>query len=441
MTSEAALNLRTESPASGSWFARHRSVVVILAIGLAMRLFALLSFFTTHPRTYLFAHPYEMGLVANSLIHGLGYSSPFGGFTGPTAIVAPGYPTLIAAVFLLFGSFTFHSALAITGLQVVISLLTIWLIMRVAREIFDARTATLAGAFWAISPPLLFIPTIFWETSISAGSFVGIVALAIRCRREPTRAAWILLGVCCGITALINPALLPSWVVIMGWTAYETRRMTMKAPIAGLLALLLVYSAWPIRNACRFHAFIPLRSTVGLEMYMGNRPGATGHLDESLFPMFNKQELASYISKGEVAYTHDLSEQAWGYIRARPGTFLDLSVRRAYRFWSGTGYVDGPRIYEVHALLTTAFGFAGIILMYRRRMRWLAILFALPLLLFPVPYYITHAEFRYRLNIDALLTVPAAYAVTQLIAAWQSRRSATRPVDAASPSMSSSIAE
>jgi hypothetical protein len=38
----------------------------------------------------------------------------------------------------------------------------------------------------------------------------------------------------------------------------------------------------------------------------------------------------------------------------------------------------------------------------------------LPLLLFPVPYYVTHAEFRYRLNIDPLLTVVAAYAITFL---------------------------
>jgi hypothetical protein len=38
---------------------------------------------------------------------------------------------------------------------------------------------------------------------------------------------------------------------------------------------------------------------------------------------------------------------------------------------------------------------------------------ALPLLLFPLPYYITHAEFRYRLVIDPILTILAAYAVTQ----------------------------
>jgi hypothetical protein len=49
-------------------------------------------------------------------------------------------------------------------------------------------------------------------------------------------------------------------------------------------------------------------------------------------------------------------------------------------------------------------------------------LLALPLLLFPLPYYITHAEIRYRLNIDPLMTILAAYAVTQLAAAWCRKR-------------------
>jgi hypothetical protein len=408
---------------NGGWLARNRSLLVVLAVALVTRLIALHSFFTSHPRTYLFAHPYEMGLVANSLIHGLGYSSPFGGATGPTAIVAPGYPTLIAPVFLLFGSYTFASALAITGLQTGVSLITIWLMMHVCREMLDARTATLAGAFWAVSIPLLFIPAIFWETSISACSFVAVIALAARCHREPTRAAWVLLGVCCGIAALINPALLPSFLAIIGWTAYRTRRVARKAALIGLLTLLLVYAPWPIRNAYRFHAFIPMRSTVGLELYMGNRPGATGHLDESLSPLLNQREFASYVSKGEMAYTGDQGEEALAYIRARPAHFVNLSLRRAYRFWTGTGNADSSFLFTLHALLTTVFGFAGLVLVYRRRSRWFAVLMALPLVLFPLPYYITHAEFRYRLNIDPLLTILAAYAVTQLAAAWSKRRS------------------
>jgi 4-amino-4-deoxy-L-arabinose transferase-like glycosyltransferase len=412
---------------------------MVLALGL--RLLALHSFLSNRGRYWLFSHPYEMGLVANSLIHGHGYSSPFGGSTGPSAIVAPGYPTLIAAVFLTFGSDTFASALVIIGLQILVGLITIWLMMQIARDLFDQRTAIVAGAFWAVSLPLLWIPTIFWETSISACVFVAMAALAIHCRRKPTRAMWIVLGAFAGIAALINPALLPSLVAIMGWVAWETRHVARTAALVGVLTLLLVYAPWPIRNAVRFHAFIPMRSTVGLEMYMGNRPGATGRLDESTLPMVNPQEFKNFVTMGEMAYTHYRSVEASAYIRTHPLIFLKLSVRRFYRFWTGTGNVDGSPFYAFHALLTTILGFVGLVLIYRQRMRAYAILFALPLLLFPFPYYITHAEFRYRLNIDALLTIPAAYAVTHLVGAWSRGQAAKQASGAAKPTLARSTGD
>lgn len=417
MSNAREVSLKSEIRSSQVPAVSRRTVLIVLTIALVMRLLTTWEYVTHNPRNWLFSHPYEMGLVANSLIHGLGYSSPFGGSTGPTAIVAPGYPTMVAGVFLLFGSYTFASALAIMLLQILFSLATIWLMMRVAGEVLDARTAVVAGVFWSISLPLLWIPNIFWETSISACSTVGILALALRCRRSPTASAWILMGACSSLIALVNPALLPSLIAIMLWVAYETRGRGRKGPLLGVATLVLLFAPWPIRNAVDFHAFIPLRSTVGLEMYMGNRPGATGRLDESLFPLTNRAEFASYVAQGEVAYTQGQSRQAWAYIRANPGVFLKLSLRRVYRFWSGTGNVNGPLIYEIHALLTTVLGSAGLIFLYRRRKAWLANLFALPLLLFPLPYYITHAEFRYRLNIDPLLTILAAYAVTQLLSA------------------------
>jgi len=134
--------------------------------------------------------------------------------------------------------------------------------------------------------------------------------------------------------------------------------------------------------------------------------------------MYNKTELASYVSMGEVAYMRDKSDQALQYIRSHPAIFIRLTLRRIFRFWAGTGSVGGPRIYELHALLTTLLGFAGLFFLFRNRMKAFALLMALPLLLFPLPYYITHAEFRYRLNIDPLLTLLAAYAITQLAARW-----------------------
>jgi len=409
----------------------------ILGIALVMRLLILPFVLLNRPRMWFYSHPWEMGFLANSLVHGLGYSSPFGGSTGPTAFIAPGYPTLIAGIFLLFGVYTFTSLVVILLLQILVALVTVALMMRLARNLFDVPTANLAGLFWAVSLPVLWLPAIFWESSFSALFFVVMLTLALRCRRVPTPANWILLGVFVGVAALVNPALLPSFAAILGWLAWDTisaSRAAWKPAALGALALLLVFIPWPIRNAVRFHAFIPLRSTVGFELWMGNRPGATGRLDESVFPMFNQHELASYLAEGEAAYTHNKSTEAWSYIRSHPAVFADLTARRFYRFWTGTGNLGGSITYEMHALITTLFGFTGLVLLFRRQ-RCIATLFALPLLFFPLPYYITHAEFRYRLNIDPLLTLLAAYAITQIFAALAARRSHAIP--ASSPAMHS----
>ena len=69
-------------------------------------------------------------------------------------------------------------------------------------------------------------------------------------------------------------------------------------------------------------------------------------------------------------------------------------------------------VYALHALLTTSLGFMGIWRLVREGRLRVAVLFLLPLMIFPLPYYITHAEFRYRLVIDPLLAILAAYALS-----------------------------
>lgn len=420
------------SPRERLWFC------AVLAVALLMRV-AVVSFELHQPVMQFYSHPWEMGLLGSSLVHGLGYSSPFGVPTGPTAFIAPGYPAIVAGIFLLFGVYTFKSALAIILLNVAAALATIALMMRLARSLFGASAAWSAGIFWAVSLPVLWLPVIFWESSFSALFFVTMLTLALRTRRAPTRANWILLGAFTGIAVLINPALIFSFVAIMGWVACQVwrdaaatgtaiaRSASWKSPALGALALVAVFIAWPIRNAVRFHAFIPLRSTVGFEMWMGNRPGATGRLDESIYPMTNHQELAAYIAQGEVAYVHAKSAAAWSYISSHPAWFAQMTARRIFRFWSGTGNVDGSVLYEVHALTTTLLGFVGLVLLFRRD-RSLAALFALPLLFFPLPYYMTHAEFRYRLNLDPVLTLLAAYAAVEIVTALAARKASARTV-------------
>jgi 4-amino-4-deoxy-L-arabinose transferase-like glycosyltransferase len=386
--------------------------LVILGVALTGRLLILWFAIVRFPHNWFYSRGIELGTLAQSLLTGHGLSSPFGGSTGPTALLAPGYPVLIAGLFHLFGSFTFRAAIAIMAMQILFSLMTVLVIMRVGQRCFGTRAASLAGAFWALSLPLVWMPTIFWETCLSTLLLVGLIALALRLQRRPDNRLWALMGAYAGLTALVNPALLPAFVAVLGWAAWQTRTISRSSPLVALLALFLVFAPWPIRNARMLHAFIPLRSTVGFELWVGNRAGATGFLDESQFPIFNRWEYDQYVSKGEVAYMRDKAALAKGYIHAHPREFLRLSIVRVFRFWAGTGTKDGSVIYALHAVLTTSLGWLGIWRLARKGRRSLAVLFILPLMLFPLPYYITHAEFRYRLVVDPLLTILAAYMVS-----------------------------
>jgi 4-amino-4-deoxy-L-arabinose transferase-like glycosyltransferase len=313
--------------------------------------------------------------------------------------------------FRIFGSFTFRAAIAVMTMQLLFSLMTVLLIMHIARQCFGMRAANVAGIFWAVSLPLLWMPTIFWDTCLSALLLVGMIALALRCEENPGPLLWVSIGAYCGLAALVNPALLPALLAVLGWAAWQTWRTSPYSPLLGLLVGLLVFAPWPLRNARALGAFIPLRSTVGFELWMGNHAGATGFLDESQFPIFNRREFDEYAAKGEVVYMRDKSELAKTYIRAHPPEFLRLTAVRIIRFWTGTGTKNGSVLFALHAVLTTGLGAMGLWRLLQERRLSMAALFLLPLMLFPLPYCITHAEFRYRLVVDPLLTILGAYAI------------------------------
>lgn len=414
------------SPATPS--ARRGSIHTagVLALALLLRTVVVVVWARRHGAMQLFQRGIEMDLLARSLLNGHGLASPFGGSTGPTAFLAPAYPMLVAAVFRVFGIATSASACVIMGLQIVIGVATVWLLMQVALECFAEPVAIVAGLFWAVSPPLLFVPTIFWETSFSIFLLLGSIALALQVVARPSAGRVSLLGASCGLCGLVNPALLLSVCAIGAVACW--RRVSLRNAALGGAAFLLVFCAWPIRNALVFHAFVPLRTTVGFELWMGNHFGSNGFLDESLFPMFNAHELSLYRQQGEIAYTDGKTALALHWIRAHPWRFSALTAHRIARFWMGTGSRIGSLFFALHAIVSSGFGLCGLLLLMRGRRTRLALLCAAPLLLFPLPYYLTHAEFRYRLVIDPVLTLLGAYALTEFLCF---SRDATRTADSA----------
>src|SRR5271165_2681020 len=131
--------------------------------------FSLLPFVPKAVKDFPFGFGYETGAVAYSLATGHGFSSPFVGATGPTAWLAPVYPSLCALVFKIFGCFTAASGFVILFINSLFSALTCVPIVRIAERMGQRKVGLLAGWLWAGGIFFMRWPTTWvWDMSLSA---------------------------------------------------------------------------------------------------------------------------------------------------------------------------------------------------------------------------------------------------------------------------------
>jgi hypothetical protein len=383
----------------------------IVAGALALRLIVVVLVAHAHSgglASWFFGQTTELGRLAESLRTGHGLSSPFGGETGPSAFLAPGYPAIVAVVFALFRPYSTASAIALMCLQTLFGVAAVFVLMRLSQRLFGSSAANIAGTILAISPPALFLPTLFWETSLSILLATTLAQVAIVCAGSPTLRNWMIAGTLAASALAVNPSLLPIIICCFGWSIYITASRPSFAPAAGLLLCVILLTPWTIRNYRELHVFIPFRSNVGYELWQGNRPGADGFFVADLHPNTSSREFQRYESLGEVAYMREKSTIAITAIKENPRRFAALTSKRIFDFWTGLQR-DYAALVVAYIVLVSVAGFTGLFLLWRSN-KPLAAFFLWPLLVFPIPYYITHPDFRFRLVIDPLLIALSAYA-------------------------------
>ncbi len=414
MSSNSHRDLRREmgSEIRAAW----SGYVLVLCVGLALRLIMIASLMHGDVRQWFFSQATEIGCFADSILAGHGMSSPFGGATGPSAFLAPGYPALVALLFRVFGAYSNGAAEALLMLHMLAAMLTVLVVMLIAQRVFGTRTAMVAGMLCAVSPPMVWLPVLFWESCFSTLLLIGFLALALRIATQPRLMLWLAMGAWGAAAMLINPSLTLALVSMALWTVWQRRSESLcgaaalRGPVTAALLWMVLFAPWPIRNARVMHAFIPLRDNMGYELWQGNRVGSDGNFSKTEHPNGSRTEYARYQSLGEMAYMHDRSAVAMQAIQADPARFAVLTMKRVARFWMGRGGRRSLGLITAWVTATTLLGFVGLVLLLRRR-RELGILFAMPVVLFPLPYYITHADFRFRFVLEPLMLLLCAYAV------------------------------
>lgn len=365
----------------------------IIIIALVIRVVAAFIDFGFRPVPDFNSWAMENVAIARSLHSGQGYSSPFFAYSGPTAWIPPGYPLFLAAIINALGTGVFAATFVI-ALQISLSLVTVRIVMHVARTQFDVRCANLAGFIAAIAPSFFMAPLWLWDTSLSQLFLIGMFAAMPLLSGK--RWGFIAAGAASAVAALLQPGLIPSLFAICMIFAWRLKR----TPWVGLLVFFVAFSPWPLRNLHAMQSFIPFRSNFAHELWMGNHPEGNGEYDKRLDPMMNPELTAEFVSRGEVGYLHDQGAQARAFIYSHPRNFLQLTLKRVIRFWTGPNGSTGVLFLPACA---------GLILLWKRRLLFL--LYLLPLLLFPLPYYVTHTDLRYEYPMAPLLAILSAHAI------------------------------
>jgi hypothetical protein len=413
-----------------SFRAAATSLWLILTVALLLRAGYLWNYTQDHPRQAVSVVPFlfESGNIAHSLAVGNGFSSPFRVETGPTAWMSPVYPFLLAAVFRVFGIYTFRSFVAAASLNICFATLTCVPIFFAGKRIGGLGVAAGAAWLWAVFPNAILIPVqSMWDASLSA-LLVAAIFWATLALPESNRVRdWTCYGLLWGVTLMTNAALMALLPFLLGWLACRTHKK--RRPWLGRAGLsvgiiILCCVPWTIRNYKTFHTFVPLRSGLGLQLWLGNNDDTQDIFRAELHPIYDSDERAKYIQMGEVAYMHEKLLEAIRYMQTHPAREAHLIGRRIISLWSGgtptplKDFVGVKSLWFRFVLLfniIAAMGAVlGVVVLFRSRS-----VYAFPAAVFPAifpwAYYLTLVLPRYRLPIDPIVMLLTAVAFARLL--------------------------
>jgi 4-amino-4-deoxy-L-arabinose transferase-like glycosyltransferase len=415
-------------------------LALVVGIALAIRLVVVAFIFRglSDPADHFQSFGEEVGWIARSIALHRGFSSPFFPTTGPTALLPPLYPYLLALVFKVFGIYSTGSALVILFLNSLFSALTCIPIYLATRISVNARAARYAGWAWAIYPfAIYFSAARVWEFSLTSLILTTCFWLSLTLDRRSHPVRWLGVGLLFGLAALSNPAVLslfPVLLLLPLWRLYRaTRRIVPRSQFRaslvrdGLsiaLGVLAVLTPWTVRNYRVMHVLCPVRDCFWYEFWSANNGDGSNPTLGWTHPASNPVELQLYQSQGEIHYIAQKRIMVREFVAHHHAFFAGITLRHIFCYWTGFWSFDpsfvqqepfqAPNIFFCSSLtLLMIFG----ALSWVRREPSAVMPYILSIAIFPVAYYISHPLMDYRQPIEPAIVVLVVVGLRALKAA------------------------
>jgi len=333
------------------------------------------------------------------------------------------YPTVYAAVFRIFGVYTTASFIAIQLLQAVLAGGCAVLLLYLGRELFSQRVGLLAGVMYALwLPGAVFDVWIIWGTTLLAALALGLMLLLIRQVKQATLWRSVAMGLLMGAMLMTEPSVGVFLIAAMIWLGLRGGRWGLLVPVC--VGIGLMVGPWVIRNRVVMGAWVPIKSNLGHELFIGNHPQADGFYGRASIAAkkcFSGPDYDELAETDELTMSAALGRYAWDSIAENPIRFTKLTAKRTWWFWrfkfdaqwetlieSQTVWKTLRFVDEAVQNLLLILAYLGVVFgLWRRAGVGILGIF---LLTYPLSYYVTHVDIpRYRYPV---------WPVVFLLAAW-----------------------
>jgi hypothetical protein len=255
-----------------------------------------------------------------------------------------------------------------------------------------------------------------WETGLAAFLLSWLFLVTLRLETNDWT-GWLKLGGLWGVAALAAPSVLGFLPFSLLYPAWRLRREGTRTLVRFAAASALVFALtapWLIRNFVVFHRPVFLRSNYWFEFSLGNLHGAQGQAWSGAHPASNPPYLQHYAEVGEVAFVAERKARAFTFVSQNKAEFLAITLKRIRGFWDGSELAyEPPDPFKPWMMAATSLlAVAGLWLALRRHARFAWVFFAV-LAMYPIPYYLTYTNPRYRHPIEPMMVVLTGYVLSE----------------------------
>ncbi len=261
--------------------------------------------------------------------------------------MSPGYFYFLGCIYRVAGPGPWAPRLV----QIALGLCLVWLVWDTSRRLLGSRWALLPATAAAFYGPFIYFEGHLLADSLGAFLHVLVMWLAIRALQAPAQVGrWLVVGVAWGLCCVTRPNALPL-LVPLGYAAWsgsgpalrERARILVALTLGGALAIAPV----TLRNLFASGEPVLLTSHGGINLFVGNGPGATGtwrmprEVPGAWSPM---EQFHLFHEAAEQALGRKLSGRAaddyWvgrtlDAITADPTAWLRLMLRKLHLYWNG----------------------------------------------------------------------------------------------------------